>query len=811
LLQDFARTMAAEPPVTVAGSASSRATTGPPEASPGAAAARPRDHDRDRDGDRGVTGAEVESLLRAVPVLLLRWDAAGACTGAGTGDGDPLAGRLAGDGWLDALHPDDAERAAALVRSALAGGPDRPGEVGVRLRSGRRWAVLRVEPSAGAGANPGNEPGAEPDAEPGATGALVDATRSLGDTSRLSRMIEGLNRLRRPEEIVRSVLDEGLALLNGATASLHVLSEDEAELVVAGSAGVPEDVLRQRSGRIPLDSPMPATEVLRTGEMIAVRTHAERRERFPLLEEILPIDYTPAFVAVPLMGGDRRPFGVLGIGFRDERDLGEGERAFLADVAAHCALALDRARMSVLAERNQDRLSFLNAVSEALATSLELESTLTRLAEMAVPRLADWCVVRMAGSSGDPRPVVGAAHVEPELTGELARLAREVPRNLGDAGELGAALAEPRPLLRRTGGAEVFAGLFGTGGADRVASVGVEAVAAYPLTARGRLLGALTFGNRPGRPMADDDLDLMRALAGRAATLVDNARLFHEQSVVARALQDSLLPGSLPAIPGLELGARYRPAGRGLEVGGDFYDAFQADANWWIVAVGDVCGHGVEAAAMTGLVRHTIRAAAMSGAMPSAITARLNEMLLRQAAEQTPTPRDLLGAASLRFSTVVVGAVQPTARGVDLVLCLGGHPSPLVRRNSGEVVPVGVPGTLLGVMPEVALTDTVVHLDPGEALVCFTDGLTDRRAGDRLFGEEGVAAAVARGRDLGAPALAGLIEEAAVSYVDDEPTDDMAVLTLVASPPAADAGRTAGAGGTATDGASGPDRPEGAA
>lgn len=773
--------MAAEPPATVAGSASSRATTGSEVAPAGAGA----------DDRSGSAGAEVEALLREAPALLLSWDADGACTGADTGRparpaDAALAGCLAGAGWLQALHPDDAERAAALVWGALAAraGADvdaepRLREVGVRLRSGRRWAVLRVEPVPGGAGDQGEASG--PGAT-GATGALVDATRSLGDTSRLGRLVEGLNRLRRPEEIVRSVLDQGLALLGGVTVTLHVLSEQGDALVVAGSAGVPEDVLRQRSGHIPLDSPLPATEVLRTGEMIAVRTHAERRERFPQLEEILPIDYTPAFAAVPLLGGDRRPFGVLGIGFDDERDLGEGERAFLLDVAAHCALALDRARMGAAAERNQDRLAFLNAVNEALSTSLQLESTLTRLAQMAVPRLADWCVVRLAGPGGDPRPAVGAAHVDSALTPELTRLAREVPRNLAAAGELGEALAAPRPLLRRTGGAEVFAGLFGAGGADRVATVGVEALAAYPLTARGRLLGALTFGNRPGRPMTDDDLDLMRSLVVRAATLVDNARLFDEQSAVARALQDSLLPGSLPAIPGLELGARYRPAGRGLEVGGDFYDAFQADANWWIVAVGDVCGHGVEAAAMTGLVRHTIRASSMAGAMPSALMARLNEMLLRQAAEQTPTRQDLLGAASLRFSTVLVGAVQPTARGVDIILCLGGHPAPLVRRNGGEVVPVGVPGTLLGVTPDVALTDSVVHLDPGEALVCFTDGLTDRRTGERLFGEEGVAGAVARGRDLTAPALAGLIEEAAVSFADDEPTDDMAVLTLVAGP-----------------------------
>jgi phosphoserine phosphatase RsbU/P len=403
---------------------------------------------------------------------------------------------------------------------------------------------------------------------------------------------------------------------------------------------------------------------------------------------------------------------------------------------------------------------------------------------MCVPRLADWCVVRIGGrgSSGEPRVVVGAAHVDPGLVPTLAALAGEIPRDLDRAGELGEALSANRPLLRRSEAADVFAGIVGEGGDDRLAAVGVDAVAVFPLTARDRLLGAMAFGNRAGRPIGDDDLELIESVVSRAATLVDNARLFHEQSAVARALQDSLLPGSLPSVPGLELGARYRPAGRGLDVGGDFYDAFQADANWWIVAVGDVCGHGVEAAAMTGLVRHTIRARAMAGAMPSVILTRLNEMLLRQAEEQTAASREIV-PASPRFCTVVVGAVQPTARGVDIILCLGGHPQPLVRRNGGEIVPVGVPGTLLGVTPETSLVDSVVHLDPGETLVCFTDGLTDRRSGGCVFGEAGVADALSRGAGLAAADLAGLIESEAVSYADDEPADDMAVLTLRASLP----------------------------
>jgi serine phosphatase RsbU (regulator of sigma subunit) len=318
---------------------------------------------------------------------------------------------------------------------------------------------------------------------------------------------------------------------------------------------------------------------------------------------------------------------------------------------------------------------------------------------------------------------------------------------------------------------------------DRAAmdAIGVDGVAIFPLQARGRLLGAIGFGVRPGRSFGTADIELAKAVASRAAVMVDNARLFHEQSVVARALQDSLLPGSLPDIPGIELGARYQAAGHGLDVGGDFYDAFQADANWWIIAVGDVCGHGVEAAATTGLVRHTIRSAAMGGVMPSTVLSRLNEMLLRSSAERDDVDDDRL-PVSPRFCTVLVGAVQPSDRGVDIILCSGGHPLPFVRRSVGRVDPVGVPGTLLGVTDELSLSDTVVHLDPGESLVCYTDGLLDRRAGRRSFGEEGIVKALYQGKGLTADDLANLIESEALAFVDDEPTDDMAVLALRAAP-----------------------------
>jgi serine phosphatase RsbU (regulator of sigma subunit) len=721
----------------------------------------------------GVPDRGTEGLPAGALAVLLTWDGAGQCRQATLcGASRPGADEAAflADGWLELLHPDDRATAAGAVRAVLAGkAGDEAREEPLRLRTGERWAVLRAQGVAGA------------HDVTGASGVLVDATRSIGVAGRTARLVEGFNRLRHPDEIVRAMLDEGVPLLGGTTGVVYVLS-DEDDLVVGGASAVAEDAPRGRFDRIARGSPLPPAAVMRTGRAVTIANPAERRRRYPQLD---PPDafYASAFRMVPLRDAEGQPFGVLGIGFEDERRLRNSDSKLLQDVAAQCALALDRARLAVAAERDQQRLRFLDQLSGALSSTLGLDATLTELAGFAVPRIADWCVVRLVESTANPQPVVGAAHVDPTQVATLRRLLDRIPRDPAQVGQVDEALRAGRPLIRGSQAGQALRPLFPDGDSHRAMDdVGVDAFAIFPLRARGRLLGALGFGNRAGRNFDADALELAESVAARAAVIVDNARLFDQQSVVARALQDSLLPGSLPEIPGIELGARYRAAGRGLDVGGDFYDAFQADANWWIFAVGDVCGHGVEAAATTGLVRHTIRSSAMAGVMPSAILARLNQMLLRHTAEWANTDDDRV-PISPRFCTVLVGTAQPTSRGVDLIVCSGGHPLPLVGRAVGSVEPVGVPGTLLGVTDEVSLTDTVVHLDPGEALVCYTDGLIDRRRGrTRAFGEEGVVKALYQGKGRSAAELADLIESQAVAFVDDDPTDDMAVLTLRAVP-----------------------------
>ena len=165
-------------------------------------------------------------------------------------------------------------------------------------------------------------------------------------------------------------------------------------------------------------------------------------------------------------------------------------------------------------------------------------------------------------------------------------------------------------------------------------------------------------------------------------------------------MQQSLLPPVLPSIAGVELAARYRPAGEGNEVGGDFYDVFATGRDDWAVVMGDVCGKGAAAAAVTALARYTLRAAAMQARKPSRVLATLNEALRRQQTDQ-------------RFCTVAYVRVRRVEQRIRATIACGGHPLPLILRANGRVETAGVPGTMLGFFDDPRLVDTAVDLDRG--------------------------------------------------------------------------------------------------
>ncbi len=263
---------------------------------------------------------------------------------------------------------------------------------------------------------------------------------------------------------------------------------------------------------------------------------------------------------------------------------------------------------------------------------------------------------------------------------------------------------------------------------------------------------------------------LARGLTQHLAGALDRAREQHERGRVARVLQETLLPPLLPAIPGLDLSARYRATGVGNLVGGDFYDVFEANDGVWAVVLGDVSGFGPEAAAITGQARYTVRAVARDEPTPSGVLRRLNEAIG--------------GRSDDRFCTAVYLRMRPSPTGVELVLSRGGHPPPLVLREGGSVEALDdAAGMPLGMFPDAEVSDLPCSLAAGDAIVLYTDGVLEARdpSGEQ-FGQERLEDLLRSCAGRTADGIARRIELAAMDFQGETASDDVAIVVARASP-----------------------------
>jgi sigma-B regulation protein RsbU (phosphoserine phosphatase) len=233
--------------------------------------------------------------------------------------------------------------------------------------------------------------------------------------------------------------------------------------------------------------------------------------------------------------------------------------------------------------------------------------------------------------------------------------------------------------------------------------------------------------------------------------------------LLARTLQQTLIPPSPPEIPHLDVAAAYRPAGDGGVVGGDFYDVFQIAGDDWVALIGDVCGKGVEAAVVTAVARHTLRAAAVRFARPSEALAILDDVLLRHETD--------------RFCTVAIVRLHRHGDGWTATWSSGGHPRPLLLRTGAAPEWLGPEGSLLGVLESASFTDASTELRAGDALVLYTDGVTEGRRDREFYGEARLAAAV-RGAPASAATMTDALVSDVVSFQRDVPRDDIAVVTI---------------------------------
>lgn len=232
---------------------------------------------------------------------------------------------------------------------------------------------------------------------------------------------------------------------------------------------------------------------------------------------------------------------------------------------------------------------------------------------------------------------------------------------------------------------------------------------------------------------------------------------------LAQTLQQTLIPPTPPHIPGLDVAAAYRPAGDGRHVGGDFYDVFQITTDDWVVALGDVQGKGAEAAVVTALARYTVRAASVVHDSPSAVLHTLDEVLHH--------------AETDRFCTVVLVRLRRTGDTWRATVACGGHPRPLLRRPGQRPVPVGDHGPLVGILRDATFTDSEVTLGSGDALVLFTDGVTEGRGRGLFYGNERLVGVVDEHRGSAAEVTDAILADV-MTYQSGDARDDIAVVTV---------------------------------
>jgi serine phosphatase RsbU (regulator of sigma subunit) len=275
----------------------------------------------------------------------------------------------------------------------------------------------------------------------------------------------------------------------------------------------------------------------------------------------------------------------------------------------------------------------------------------------------------------------------------------------------------------------------------------------------------------------DERLLLAQALIGTtsltmlllAAVVTERSRVEHALGNIAETLQESLLPSRLPEIPGFEVAIDYRPAGERQIVGGDFYDAFPAEDGSWAAVVGDAVGKGASAAATTALARYTLRAIAMNERHPRRVLHELNRAIERQVPGQTCT------VAYLRLEPEGDG-------GARMTVANAGHPAPLVLRANGVVENVARPGLMLGADPNLQLVDHDMRLAPGDAVVIYTDGLTDAYAPARRVSVDDLSALLAGCAGLGATAIAARLVDSVLDPHAPAPRDDILLLALRVAP-----------------------------
>jgi serine phosphatase RsbU (regulator of sigma subunit) len=493
-------------------------------------------------------------------------------------------------------------------------------------------------------------------------------------------------------------------------------------------------------------------------------------ERLESLRDVLIETGVESISAFPLEASGET-IGLLALYLPRDRIPGESEQILLEALSSQLAVAVHHARLhehatrlsmelehSLRAEQQAAaQLRALYEVSRAFAQSLSLQTTLEAAAktiaelvgvDVAVLYMLDERRVTMevralhVADSALEEPITAVLGRSLPLTGGIARVFRDglVLRLTPEAAGADESYHLLAPFLER----------------------GSTAVALPVATPKEVLATVSLLSLEPGRPIRDETIQAALAIVGQAALAIDNARLYEQQKAFADAMQRSLLPDYEPEIEGLDVGAAYAASAR-LEIGGDLYDFMVLDDGALAIALGDVTGHGVDAAADMAMVKFTFRSLVRRYPEPGTFLAAVNEVVLEE-------------VAPAKFVTMVYLKVDPER--TELACASAGHPRPRLLRADGRVEPLTVGGLALGIIGEQSYEEIRIPYAPGDAVVLYTDGVIEARRGRELYGTPRLDEFLRRNSELGARELADAVLEDCRRFAGGPLLDDCAVVVV---------------------------------
>ena len=547
------------------------------------------------------------------------------------------------------------------------------------------------------------------------------------------------------EEVAAAILSEAAEALGSVAGGIAVATRDGNRLEFISRFGVPDEV----PSSVSLEAADPLTEAYRSGAATLIEGTRERRGTLPgpsLLGE--PVE---AMLATPISGRGRR-IGVIGLRFDREHSFSPEALRFVEALAQEAGEALERARMFEAEQRALKRAARLQEVTARLARAVTTED-----AARAILRGAT------AGVGADAAAIALARDDVPSLRlipGTLARgtlrLQSPIEISVNDRSVLAHVYRNGRALWIPS--QEVWKARFEDGWASQ-RDLGV-CLYAVPIVAKGEAIGAMAvyFKQEREAPTAED-AELIRSFAHQAGVALERARAYEVEHEAAMTLQRNLMPEGVARAASVDADGRYLPATRGVHVGGDWYDILDRPDGSVAFAVGDIAGHGLQAAAAMGQVRSAWRALALSTTEPSAILASLE--------------RFATSVEGAFFSTILTMLLDPDTN--ELRYATAGHPPALVIDPDGSTrfleggrsVPLGLPFD----MPRAQAHE---RLRPGSILVLYTDGLVERR-------DESLDRGLERLADTAARATGESLEDlsdALLDLVADERHDDVALLVI---------------------------------